>query len=93
MIVHPLNRSSASTLTLAPQIRSREIDQLVAAAAHHRLHHLEREALRHFQLILVNSGKFWRALSFAKRQHNLAIGETEQSAPLAVGSCCRLWRR
>ena len=35
---------------LAPQIRSREIDDLVAATAHDCLHHVEREALRHLDV-------------------------------------------
>ena len=34
---------------LAPQVRTGEIDQLVAAAAHHRSHHIECKAFGHLQ--------------------------------------------
>src|ERR1700720_2128817 len=43
-------RSIGKSPRLAPQIRSREVDQLVAPAAHHGLHHVEREPLRHLDV-------------------------------------------
>src|SRR5258708_31485288 len=40
--------SIAILLTLSPQVRSGEIDEIVAAAVEHGFDHVEREAFGHF---------------------------------------------
>src|SRR5262249_22926215 len=42
-------RDAAAQFPSAPEVCLREIDDLVAATAHDRLHHEQREAFRHFE--------------------------------------------
>src|SRR5438105_9257219 len=42
----------------APKVRAGEIDDLVAPAAHHRLHHVKGEAFRHLQRDRRRHGEF-----------------------------------
>src|SRR5258708_34045414 len=72
--------SIAILLTLSPQVRSGEIDEIVAAAVEHGFDHVEREAFGHFDSNGGGGGKHCSA-HHPTHHHRSALGEDGATAP------------
>src|ERR1700738_708337 len=76
--------SIAILLTLSPQVRLGEIDEIVGAPIEHGFHHVEREALGHFGSDGGRDGKYG-PIHHRIYQHRSIMGKRGSDAFLDVG--------